>query len=217
MIDCVLLWLQADETEQCPLKKPTSEEPLILFLIDIKTLRCVWFTTSLQSVYQLSIWRLYHICAVFNRVTMTAMGSQDNILMAKLAPEGQCLQQLQIDLVFYLSLQLCRHHIYCINDNKPPILWLMLCLYLYLCPVGQRKTREASKDGAKPSDAKPQDQSNHTEKDVEPVDQKTDQSKGEDQFNVRSVSASVSICVICSCNQYLFGFSFSWGRPRSWC
>lgn len=66
---CFFFFLQAEETETCPLTlhKSTNDEPLILFLIDINTLRCVPFTTRSQSVYYCDslIWTLYNVYGVF--------------------------------------------------------------------------------------------------------------------------------------------------------
>lgn len=48
---CDLFFSQAEETEICPLTltKSTNNEPLILFLIDIHTLRCVCICTSIKT------------------------------------------------------------------------------------------------------------------------------------------------------------------------
>lgn len=79
-------------------------------------------------------------------------------------------------------------------------------LYLYLCPVEPRKTREAAKNGAEPLEngngkKNTQDQLKQTKVEEESVDQKRDPAEGkeipaaeankleEKQFDVRGVSS----------------------------
>lgn len=80
----------------------------------------------------------------------------------------------------------------------------MLCLYL--CPVDQRKTRQAADnaevnpDVAKPSeneDKKPEEKSSQAKKEDQ-TDEKKMPAVETKTFNVRAVSVSVSVCVIYS-------------------
>lgn len=87
--------VQAEETEKCPLTLTQSpnNEPLILFLIDVKSLRCVCFSAPVWQSFYFSalksmMWRsVINVLVCLCSVNVRVLGEQDNVLIAKLKAE----------------------------------------------------------------------------------------------------------------------------------